>query len=47
MVSKREGIQIEIKKKIRPTLKRNGVVRAGLFGSFSRGKAKKTVMWIF
>ena len=41
MVSKREGIRIEIKKKISLTLRRNGVVRAGLFGSFSRGQAKK------
>ena len=41
MVLIREGIQLAIKQKIGPTLKRNGVVKAGLFGSFSRGEAKK------
>ncbi|HLD69271.1 MAG TPA: nucleotidyltransferase family protein [Candidatus Omnitrophota bacterium] len=41
MVSKREGIEIRIKKKIGVTLRRNGVIKAGLFGSFSRGQAKK------
>ncbi len=27
----------EIKNKIKPVLKRNGIVKAGIFGSFSRG----------
>lgn len=31
----------EIKRKIRPVLKKNGVKRAGLFGSFARGEARK------
>ena len=31
----------ELKKKIVPVLKRNGVVRAGIFGSYARGEAKK------
>lgn len=30
-----------IQSKIVPTLKRNGVVRAGIFGSYARGEAKK------
>ena len=41
MVTKSEEIQIELKKKIGKTLRKNGVVKAGVFGSFSRGKAKK------
>ena|SRR3989338_3796251 len=32
----------EIKKKAVPVLKRNGVVKAGIFGSYAKGKAKKT-----
>lgn len=32
----------KIEKIIIPTLKRNGVVRAGIFGSFVRGEAKKS-----
>ena len=31
----------EIKKIIVPVLKRNDVVKAGIFGSFARGEAKK------
>lgn len=31
----------EIKKLIIPTLKQNDVVRAGIFGSYARGEAKK------
>ncbi len=31
----------ELKKKIIPVLKRNGVVKAGIFGSYARGEAKK------
>ncbi|MBU4245644.1 MAG: nucleotidyltransferase family protein [Nanoarchaeota archaeon] len=30
-----------IKRAIIPILKRNGVVRAGIFGSYARGEAKK------
>ena len=30
-----------VKNKIVPTLKKNGVVRAGIFGSYDRGEAKK------
>ena len=41
MISKQKRIQAAIKKKIGVTLKRNGVIKAGLFGSFSRGEAKK------
>lgn len=32
----------EIKKKAIPILKRNGVVKAGIFGSYAKGKARKT-----
>lgn len=31
----------EVRKIIVPILKQNGVVRAGIFGSFARGEAKK------
>lgn len=31
----------EVRKIIVPVLKQNGVVRAGIFGSFARGEAKK------
>lgn len=31
----------DVKKIIIPILKRNGVVRAGIFGSYARGEAKK------
>ncbi len=31
----------DLKKKIVPVLKRNGVVRAGIFGSYARGEATK------
>ncbi|MCK5333137.1 MAG: nucleotidyltransferase family protein [Candidatus Aenigmarchaeota archaeon] len=31
----------KLKKDIVPILKKNGVVRAGIFGSFARGEAKK------
>ena len=31
-----------LKKKIIPILKRNNVVKAGIFGSFARGEAKKS-----
>lgn len=34
-------IQKSILNKIIPTLKRNDVVRAGIFGSFARGEARK------
>ena len=32
----------EIKRKIKPILKKNGIKRAGLFGSYARGEAKKS-----
>ncbi len=32
---------MDFKKKVVPILKRNKVVRAGIFGSFARGEAKK------
>ncbi|MBN2013902.1 MAG: nucleotidyltransferase family protein [Candidatus Altiarchaeota archaeon] len=32
---------VNFKRKVIPVLKRNGVVRAGVFGSFARGEAKK------
>ncbi|MEA3229540.1 MAG: nucleotidyltransferase domain-containing protein, partial [archaeon] len=32
---------MKIKKTIVPVLKRNGVVRAGIFGSFVKGEVKK------
>ncbi len=31
-----------IQRKIIPILKKNGVTRAGIFGSYARGEAKKT-----
>ncbi len=31
----------ELKKVVVPILKRNGVVKAGIFGSYARGEAKK------
>lgn len=31
----------EIKSKAVPVLKRNGVVKAGIFGSYAKGKATK------
>ena len=31
----------EIEKKIIPILKKNGVAKAGIFGSYARGEAKK------
>jgi len=37
----------ELKKVIIPILKRNGVVKAGVFGSFVRGDDKKIVILIF
>ncbi len=36
----------QIKKQIVPILKKNAVVKAGIFGSFARGEAKKIVMLI-
>ena len=33
---------MNLKKKIIPILKRNNVVKAGIFGSFARGEAKKS-----
>lgn len=39
-VKKKKNIR-DIEKKIVPILKRNGIVRAGIFGSFARGEAKK------
>ena len=41
MQSKKIEIIRNIQKKIVPILKRNAVVKAGVFGSFARGKAKK------
>ncbi|MBS3132088.1 nucleotidyltransferase family protein [Candidatus Woesearchaeota archaeon] len=41
MQSKKNKIIKSIRSKIVPTLKRNGVVRAGIFGSYARGEAKK------
>jgi len=38
---KNENIR-SIQKKIIPILKRNKVVKAGIFGSYARGEAKKT-----
>jgi len=35
---------MKIERKIIPVLKYHGVVRAGLFGSFVRGEAKKLVI---
>jgi len=32
----------EIKRKAVPLLKKNGVVKAGIFGSYARGEAKKS-----
>lgn len=37
---KNKGIRI-IQKKVIPILKKNKVVRAGIFGSYARGEAKK------
>ena len=37
----KENDMLEIKKRIVPILKRNDVIQAGIFGSFSRGEAKK------
>ncbi|MEA3343753.1 MAG: nucleotidyltransferase family protein [archaeon] len=37
---KKEDIR-DIKRIIVPVLKRNGVVKAGIFGSFARGEARK------
>ncbi len=42
MTPKREARLNEIKKAIIPILKRNGVVRAGIFGSYARGEEKKS-----
>lgn len=39
--TKKEKELEELKKAIVPILKKNGVVRAGIFGSFARGEAKK------
>jgi predicted nucleotidyltransferase len=36
-----------LQKKIIPILKKNGVVKAGIFGSYARGDIKKIVMLIF
>ncbi len=33
---------ISIRRKIIPILKKNGVIKAGIFGSYARGEAKKT-----
>lgn len=33
---------VSIQRKIIPILKKNGVTRAGIFGSYARGEAKKT-----
>jgi len=41
MQSKKIRIIKSIQSKIVPTLKRNGVVKAGIFGSYARGEAKK------
>jgi len=37
----------QIKRKAVPLLKKAGVRRASIFGSYARGEAKKEVMWIF
>jgi len=37
----------KIKNKIVKILKKNGVVRAGIFGSYARGEQKKIVILIF
>ena len=37
----------ELKVKIVKILKKNNVVRAGIFGSYARGEQKKIVMLIF
>ena len=41
MTPKNEARLDEIKKAIIPILKRNGVIRAGIFGSYARGEQKK------
>ncbi len=41
MDTKKTKIRKAISKEIAPALKRNGVVKAGLFGSFARGEARK------
>jgi len=41
MVSSKNKELLKIRKHIRPILKSNGVVKAGIFGSYSRGDFKK------
>jgi len=41
MQPKKIKIIKNIQSKIVPTLKKNGVVKAGIFGSYARGEAKK------
>ena len=41
MVSKKPETLASIKRKIIPILKKNHVVRAGIFGSYARGDVKK------
>ena len=41
MVNKAENELLEVKNKIVPVLLRNGVIHAGIFGSFVRGERKK------
>ncbi len=41
MVSPKNKQLNHLKKIIAPLLKRNGVVQAGIFGSYARGEAKK------
>ena len=41
MQSKKNKAISRIKRKIIPILKKNNVVRAGIFGSYARGEAKK------
>ena len=41
MQSKKNKDIIRIQKKITPILKKNNVARAGIFGSYARGEAKK------
>jgi len=41
MQSKKNKIINSIRSKVVPTLKKNGVIRAGIFGSYARGEYKK------
>lgn len=41
MKKKNKGIKKSVEKKIVSILKKNGVTKAGIFGSYARGEAKK------